>query len=250
MKNIIYLFLIIVISVAILNCSSGLGSDYSEETGLINQNGNVVKDTLVYTDTLRFTGNIPVWATNKKFDSIIKDGNDYEIKYPENVLSPNLPVDVTEYYKISVPYSSRGGYHIVSYKDTNKLKELWLEQIFRKSAGDGKVFAIRNRENNRDKDNFQKEQDGRQDYYYFKDNGDIVYKCGDKNSYTKEILVKRFIGAVIVDYRKVTEKSNPEEGIFRKDKIENTGEWTVGAIYKMVINVNEARNMFKDGRGL
>ena len=247
MKNIIYLFLIIVISVAILNCSSGLGSDYSQETGLINQNGKVVKDTLVYTDTLRFTGNIPVWATNKKFDSIIKDGNDYEIKYPENVLSPNLPVDVTEYYKISVPYSSRGGYHIVSYKDTNKLKELWLEQIFRKSAGDGKVFAIRNRENSRDKDNFQKEQYGRQDYYYFKDNGDIVYKGGDKNSYTKEILIKRFIGAVIVDYRKVTEKSNPEEGIFRKDKIENTGEWTVGAIYKMVINVNEARNMFKGG---
>ena len=243
MKNLIYLFLIIVISVAILTCSSGLESDYSEETGLINQSGKVVKDTLIYTDTLRFTGNIPVWATNKKFDSIIKDGSDYEIKYPENVLSPNLPVDATEYYKIVVPYSGIGHY-MVSYKDTNRLKEIWLNQIFRKNAGDGKVFAIRNRENSRDKDNFQKEEDGRQDYYYFKDNGDIVYKGGDKNNKTGETLMKRFVGAVIVDYRKVTDRTDWHNNNYAADKIEHTGEYTIGGIYKMAITVNEARNKF------
>ena len=253
MKKVIYLFLIIVIAVVMSACASGLGSDNSNQTGLIDQNGNIIKDTLIYTDTVRLTGNIPIWATNKKDynikTNVSSDGysNYYEIKYPDEILAPNYPNNATDYYKIFVPYTGSGYYHTVSYKDTNKLKQLWFDQIKRKGKSDGKIFAIRNRDNNRDRNNFQNDHNGRKDYYYFKDNGDIVYRGGDKNIETNEYLIKRFVGAIIVDYRKVIEKSHPEEGIFKKDKIENTEEWTVGAIYKMVINVNEARRLFKDG---
>ena len=254
MKKIIYTFLTAVIAAFMLMVSCADKTDNNlSQTGLIDQNGNIIKDTLIYTDTVRLTGNIPIWATNKK-DYNIKtnvslDGysNYYEIKYPDEILAPNYPNNATDYYQIFVPYTGGGYYHTVSYKDTNKLKQLWFDQIKRKGKSDGKIFAIRNRDNNRDRNNFQNDHNGRKDYYYFKDNGDIVYKGGDKNIETNEYLIKRFVGAIIVDYRKITEKSHPEEGIFKKDKIENTGEWTVGAIYKMVINVNEARRLFKDG---
>ena len=254
MKKIIYTFLTAVIAAFMLMVSCADKADNNlSQTGLIDQNGNIIKDTLIYTDTVRLTGNIPIWATNKK-DYNIKtnvslDGysNYYEIKYPDEILAPNYPNNATDYYQIFVPYTGGGYYHTVSYKDTNKLKQLWFDQIKRKGKSDGKIFAIRNRDNDRDRNNFQNDHNGRKDYYYFKDNGDIVYKGGDKNIETNEYLIKRFVGAIIVDYRKITEKSHPEEGIFKKDKIENTGEWTVGAIYKMVINVNEARRLFKDG---
>ena len=242
MKNLIYLFVIIVMTLTINTCAKVLEKDNLSQTGLLDQNGNLIKDTLIYTNRVSFTGNIPIWATNKKFDSVIKDGNDYEIKYPDNVISPNLPDSPTDYYRIFVPYSGKD-YYTISYKDTNRLKELWLNHIFRRGRSDGKVFAIRNRGNNRDKDNFQKEHEGRQDYYYFKDNGDIVYKGGDKNNKTGETLMKKFVGAVIVDYRKVTERTAWDNN-YEADKIEHTGEYTIGGIYKMAINVNEARNKF------
>ena len=250
MKRLINLFLVAVITVVISTCSSGLGSNNSNQTGLIDQNGNIIKDTLIYTDTVRVTGNIPIWATNKK-DYTIKtnissDGysNYYEIQYPGEIFVPNLPHNVTDYYKILVPYSLGGYYHTVSYKDTNKLKQLWLDQINRRGKSDGKVFAIRNRDNKRDIDSFQKQEGSRYDYYYFKDNGDIVYKGGDKNNPLTETVVKKFVGAVIVDYRKCTDRTDWHNNNYAADKIENTGEYTVGAIYKMAINVNEARSKF------
>ena len=60
-----------------------------------------------------------------------------------------LPNDnPSDYYKIRVPFGVGGdGYTNVSYKDTNKLKQLWLDQINRKAVNDGKVFAIRNKGN-------------------------------------------------------------------------------------------------------
>ena len=81
-----------------------------------------------------------------------------------------------DYYKIRVPFAIGGeGYTNVNYKDTNTLKQLWFDQINRKAVGDGKVFAIRNRSNNRDANNFQKKHThgnySAQDYYYFNENG-------------------------------------------------------------------------------
>ena len=255
MKKIVYLFLIIVIAVVMSACASGLGSDNSNQTGLIDQNGNIIKDTLIYTNSVRVTGNIPIWATNKK-DYTIKTNagsggysNYYEIQYPDGILAPNLPQNATDYYKLFVPYSESSGYHTVSYKDTNRLKQLWLNQIKRKGSSDGKVFAIRNRDNNRDMNNFQKHKDAILDYYYFKDNGDIVYKGGDKTGPYQEIVMKKFVGAVIIDFRKVTRRWN-QSIPYKPDQIENSGEWTVGAIYKMAVNVNDARRRFKDEKFL
>ena len=254
MKNIIYLFVIAVISVifGIVSCADkeGINSNSYSQTGLIDQSGNIVRDTLTYTNTLRFTGNIPIWATNVK-DYTIKtnvDLNYVEINYNDAILTPNLPDDPSDIYKIFVPYSSRD-YYTVNYKDTNKLKQLWFEQINRKGPSDGKVFAIRNKSNDRDANNFQKEIDGRYDYYYFRDNGDIVWKGGDKTDSSKEIVIKRFVGAVIVDYRKVRYRTSQLEKK-GKDTFYYTGEYTVGAIYKMAVGVNEARDMFANGGNL
>ncbi|WP_242003178.1 hypothetical protein [Brachyspira aalborgi] len=141
------------------------------------------------------------------------------------------------------------GYFNVSYKDTNRLNKIWFAQIQRKGENDGKVFAIRNRANDRDMNNFQNSNNGREDYYYFSDNGDIYYKGGDKTNTTGSILIKRFVGAVIVDYRTVKERTEPDAGVTHQDVIHHTGEYTVGAIYKMAINVNEARRLFADAGG-
>ena len=213
---------------------------------MIDQNGNLITNSLIKTNVLRFSGSIPYWATNNKFNySITKDGDDFEIKYTENVVTtnPDLEVDASDYYQIMLPYAGVG-YYTVSYKDTNRLNQLWFDQIQRKGRDDGKVFAIRNRDNDRDMNNFQTEKNGRYDYYYFKDNGDIVYKGGDKNSGAGETLIKRFVGAVIVNYRKITYRTRPWQGDFFEDKWEDTGEYTIGAIYKMAIDVNRARQKF------
>ena len=248
MKKAIYTFLGIVIMA--IGCSNGLNKNDLNQTGLLDQNGNVVKGTLVYTNVVKFKTNIPSWATNESMGKYSietteeEDDTTYEIIYETNYVLPNMPESPTDYYKLRVPWAGGGNdYVTVSYKDINTLKKLWLDQIMRKGAGDGRVFAIRNRENNRDINNFQNKHGGRYDYYYFKDNGDIVYKGGDKNDPDKEYLVKRFVGATIVDYRKVEQRSSLSS-IREDDKINYTGEYTVGAIYKMCIDVNQARKLF------
>lgn len=130
-----------------------------------------------------------------------------------------------DYYNVRVPFGVEGdGYTNVSYKDTNKLKQLWFEQINRKAVNDGKVFAIRNRGNNRDANNFQiKHTHGKysaQDYYYFNEHGHIVYK--EDNT-----IIKKLVGAVIIPYRDITIKRGDYEnswtiqknGITWKEKI-------------------------------
>ena len=252
MKNQIYLFINAVISVLfmIVSCADKEDASSYSKTGLVDQNGNIVSDTLIYTNIIRFTGNIPIWATNHKFNySIISNGDNFEIQYPENVASPNLPNNPSDTYKIFVPCSGGDDYYTVNYKDTNRLKRLWFDQIFRKGESDGKVFAIRNKSNDKDANNFQSKINGRYDYYYFRDNGDIVWKGGNKNGNEKEIVIKRFVGAVIVDYRKVRYRTSQLEKK-GKDTFYYTGEYTVGAIYKMAVGVNEARNMFANGGNL
>lgn len=176
------------------------------------------------------------------------------IKYETNTVyktndTANTTYNVLDYYNIYVPYAGgMNGYFNVSYKDTNQLNKIWFAQIQRKGENDGKVFAIRNRANDRDMNNFQNSHNGREDYYYFADNGDIYYKGGDKIDKNKEILVKKFVGATIVDYRTVQKRTSqlPKRGL---DQIINTGEYTVGGIYKMAIDVNDARERFADASG-
>ena len=259
MRRLIYLFLIAVITVAILSCAKSVADKNLNQTGMFDQSGNLISDTLIYTNQLTFTGNIPIWATNIKIGYIIKTNivnitkTNYQVSYESNYYLPSYPERPTDYYRVRLPYAGGSDYYTVSYRDVQTLKQLWLNQIKRKGAGDGRVFAIRNKENNggflNENDHFQSLHDGRYDYYYFKDNGDIVYKGGDKNSKTGETLVKRYIGAVIVDYRTVEKRWN-QSSIHEPDKIKNTGEWTIGAIYKMAITVNEARDRFASSDGL
>ncbi|WP_432632283.1 hypothetical protein [Brachyspira sp.] len=260
MRNLIYLFLIVVIAIVMSACSNNLGAKNLNQTGLLDKSGNLITNTLIRTNVAYFRGTIPIWATNGKYDYVIttnvisgsdKDSIEIEIKYTDNVIFPDVPEDASDYYSIIVPYAGKT-YYTVSYKDTNRLKQLWLDQIQRKGQSDGKVFAIRNRDNNRDINNFQNLKEdskgaSRYDYYYFKDNGDIVYKGGDKNVWTNEHVMKKLVGAVIVDYRKCVERTDWHNNNYAADKIENTGEWTVGAIYKMATPVNEARELFKNG---
>ncbi len=186
---------------------------------------------------------------------------------------PNFPKDYTglpndtilpddnpsDYYKVRVPFAVGGdGYTNVSYKDTNKLRQLWLEQIGRKAANDGKVFAIRNKANNRDANNFQNRHThgeySAQDYYYFNENGDIVWK-EDNNT------IKKFMGAVIIEYRDINMEMGHKTRFGINDNRKaivniswsKRGEYTVGAIYANTLTTEQARekydgdNPFKEG---
>ena len=85
-----------------------------------------------------------------------------EIEYWTNVLTPNLPDNPTDLYRIYVPFAGkRDGYYTMDYRDYNGLKQIWLDQVNRKGASDGKVFFIRNKANNGNYENFQdKHTDG------------------------------------------------------------------------------------------
>ena len=164
-----------------------------------------------------------------------------------------------DYYRIRVPFAIDGdGYTNVSYKDTNKLKQLWFDQINRKAIGDGRVFAIRNRNNNRDANNFQKKHThgsySAQDYYYFNENGDIVWK--EDNT-----IIKKFIGAIITEYRDVLDhRKMGAKNIWLDNSSaiidyswKQKGILTIGGIYANTLTTEDARSKyagddpFKDG---
>lgn len=254
MKKLIICSLILIVLMSVMfSCAKNMDGNINQ-TGLFDQNGNLITNTLIYTNRITFTGNIPIWATSFSDDyeaitnitvtNTITITN-IHLKYKTNYYLPNMPDSPTDYYKVRVPFAISGtDYITVSYKDIPRIRQLWLDQIKRKGTADEKlnVFAIRNRDNNggfwfQDKD-FQSMRDGIYDYYYFADNGDIYYKGGDKNNKNKDILVKRFVGATLVDYIK--------DGTINELK-NRTGEWTVGGIYRMAIDVNEARERFKGG---
>ena len=166
-----------------------------------------------------------------------------------------LPNDnPSDYYRIRVPFgvNSGEGYIDVSYKDTNKLRQLWFDQINRKAANDGKVFAIRNKANNRDANNFQNNHKhgnySAQDYYYFNENGDIVYK--EDNT-----IIKKFVGAIITEYRDVTIKNGHRANFGFNDNRQaidghggitwkQKGIYTLGAIYANALTTEEARSKY------
>ena len=193
-------------------------------------------------------------TTNPGGDTTNPGGGDTDNGDDTTILPNDNPSD---YYRIRVPFAVGGdGYTNVSYKDTNKLKQLWFDQINRKAVNDGKVFAIRNRANNRGINNFQSRhthgQYSAQDYYYFNENGDIVYK--EDNT-----IIKKLVGAIITEYRDVDKKMGAKNiWIDNSQAIINIswtlkGIYTVGAIYANTMTTEEARtkyagdNPFKDG---
>ena len=248
MRKIIYgLFLIASMSVAFIACADRDLNQNLSETGLIDQNGNIVTNTLTVTNWVHITNEIDLWVTN----IIDADGNGpwvsvtnnvTNVIWETNVVVPNLPDKPTDNYKIYVPWAGKGdGYYTVNYKDTARLKQLWLDQVQRKGVGDGRVFAIRNRANNRGEHDFYKvhKEKGYEaaDYYYFNANGDIIYKPDNT-------VIKRFKGAVIVSYRNITEKKYGIGGNWGgvvKYNWQNTGKYTVGAIYEMAMSTEDAR---------
>ena len=158
--------------------------------------------------------------------------------------SITFPEEVGSLYTVDVPFASSKQV-VVDYRDTAKLNQLWLDQINRKAANDGKVFAIRNGRNPHGPNDFQKslpakdENGNLQDYYYFDSKGDIYYKPDNR-------LIKQFVGAIIVDYVNCTKKNYGNEDSVTHEYA-HTGQWTVGAIYKMALGEADAREIYGSG---
>ena len=254
MKKSIYLLLVVVLATAIA-CKSNTMSNFSEETGLIDEatgkvwtNGFVKTDTVTATEeTIRgYTNAAPVKEIITQY---VQGEKEYIIKYVTNETVAQLPDKPGAKYRISVLWTesseARGIFVDVDYRDTARLNRLWLEQINREGAKDGKVFAIRNGRNPYGIEDFQKslpakdENGNLQDYYYFDSKGDIYYKPDNR-------LIKKFVGAIIVPRIYVTKKNygfndsvTHEYGVSK--------EYTVGALYKMAISGDEANSIY--GRG-
>ena len=258
MKKSIYLllFLIVVLATAIACKSKPTQlSQFTTETGLIDEatgkvwtNGFIETDTVTATEeTLRgYTNLAPVKEIITQY---VQGEKEYIIKYVTNETVAQLPDKPGAKYRISVLWTesseARGIFVDVDYRDTARLNRLWLEQINREGAKDGKVFAIRNGRNPYGIEDFQKslpakdENGNLQDYYYFDSKGDIYYKPDNR-------LIKKFVGAIIVPRIYVTKKNygfadsvTHEYGVSK--------EYTVGALYKMAISGDEANSIY--GRG-
>ena len=256
MKKSIYLLLILIVVLATaIACKSNTMSNFSEETGLIDEatgkvwtNGFIETDTVTATEeTIRgYTNAAPVKEIITQY---VQGEKEYIIKYVTNETVAQLPDKPGAKYRISVLWTesseARGIFVDVDYRDTARLNRLWLEQINREGAKDGKVFAIRNGRNPYGIEDFQKslpakdENGNLQDYYYFDSKGDIYYKPDNR-------LIKKFVGAIIVPRIYVTKKNygfadsvTHEYGVSK--------EYTVGALYKMAISGDEANSIY--GRG-
>ena len=284
MRKHIYILtaLAIIVSVYTMACKSKPTqlSQFTTETGLIDEatgkvwtNGFIETDTVTATEeTLRgYTNLAPVKEIITQY---VKGETQYIIKYVTNETVAQLPDKPGAKYRISVLWTedssqARGIFVDVDYRDTARLKQLWLDQINRKAFNDGRVMAIRNGRNKNDVNNFQKQLDyyyfaangdihyakdnrlikkflpakdengNLQDYYYFDSKGNIYYKPDNR-------LIKKFVGAIIVPRIYVTKKNygfadsvTHEYGVSK--------EYTVGALYKMAISGDEANSIY--GRG-
>ena len=245
MKKSIYLLLILIVVLATaIACKSKPTqlSQFTTETGLIDEatgkvwtNGFIETDTVTATEeTLRgYTNLAPVKEIITQY---VKGETQYIIKYVTNETVAQLPDKPGTKYRISVPFASKDKVD-VDYRDTARLKQLWLDQINRKAFNDGRVMAIRNGRNKNDVNNFQKQLD----YYYFAANGDIHYAKDNR-------LIKKFVGEVIVDYVN-TNKKNYGYADSVTHEYRHTGEYTVSGIYKMAISGDEAENIYGYGDG-
>ena len=255
MKKSIYLLLILIVVLATaIACKSKPTqlSQFSEETGLIDEaTGKIWTNSFIETDTVTATEETLRGYTNlapvkEIITQYVKGETQYIIKYVTNETVAQLPDKPGAKYRISVLWTEGGAWEFdVDYRDTAKLNKLWLGQINREGAKDGKVFAIRNGRNPYGIEDFQKslpakdENGNLQDYYYFDSKGDIYYKPDNR-------LIKKFVGAIIVPRIYVTKKNygfadsvTHEYGVSK--------EYTVGALYKMAISGDEANSIY--GRG-
>lgn len=254
MRKHIYILtaLAIIVSVYTMACKSNTMSQFTEETGLIDEaTGKVWTNGFVKTDTVTATeetirGYTNVGAVKEIITQYVQGEKEYIIKYVTNETISQLPDKPGAKYRISVLWTEGGAWEFdVDYRDTARLNRLWLEQINREGAKDGKVFAIRNGRNPYGIEDFQKslpakdENGNLQDYYYFDSKGDIYYKPDNR-------LIKKFVGAIIVPRIYVTKKNygfadsvTHEYGVSK--------EYTVGALYKMAISGDEANSIY--GRG-
>ena len=256
MKKSIYLLLILIVVLATaIACKSKPTqlSQFTTETGLIDEatgkvwtNGFIETDTVTATEeTLRgYTNLAPVKEIVTQY---VKGETQYIIKYVTNETVAQLPDKPGTKYRVSVLWTDGEANDIfdVDYRDTARLNRLWLGQINREGAKDGKVFAIRNGRNPYGIEDFQKslpakdENGNLEDYYYFDSKGNIYYKPDNR-------LIKKFVGAIIVPRIYVTKKNygfndsvTHEYGVSK--------EYTVGALYKMAISGDEANSIY--GRG-
>ena len=259
MRKHIYILtaLAIIVSVYTMACKSKPTqlSQFSEETGLIDEaTGKIWTNSFIETDTVTATEETLRGYTNlapvkEIITQYVQGEKEYIIKYVTNETVAQLPDKPGAKYRISVLWTesseARGIFVDVDYRDTARLNRLWLEQINREGAKDGKVFAIRNGRNPYGIEDFQKslpakdENGNLQDYYYFDSKGDIYYKPDNR-------LIKKFVGAIIVPRIYVTKKNygfadsvTHEYGVSK--------EYTVGALYKMAISGDEANSIY--GRG-
>lgn len=100
-------------------------------------------------------------------------------------------------YTVYIPWALEGhDYAVVSYQDTNVLDKLWKKHITRAGANDGKEFFIKNKANTRSIENFKSGND----YYYFDENFDVIFKAHETKAGEKYIL-KKYLGAVITWYK-------------------------------------------------
>ena len=143
---------------------------------------------------------------------------------------PTFPGDT--YYNVYIPfvkYSSEDAAWItvVSWQDTNTLAQIWKDIIDGGKDNDGKRWIIR------DGDNRQNDPlNG--NYYYFDKNFDIVYVHENRNEHTAsgyKMKVKEFLGGVIVKY---SGGGKP-------------GTWTVGGLYKTVLNKEKNNSKGQQG---
>ena len=256
MRKHIYILtaLAIIVSVYTMACKSKPTqlSQFSEETGLIDEaTGKIWTNSFIETDTVTATEETLRGYTNlapvkEIITQYVKGETQYIIKYVTNETVAQLPDKPGAKYRISVLWTEGGAWEFdVDYRDTAKLNKLWLGQINREGAKDGKVFAIRNGRNPYGIEDFQKslpakdENGNLQDYYYFDSKGDIYYKPDNR-------LIKKFVGAVIVDYVNTTKKNYGFADSVTHEYA-HTGEYTVAGIYKMVISGDEAADIYGKG---
>ena len=132
MKKLIYLFLTITIAalIGIISCAKDEANNMSQ-TGLLDQNGNIISGTLIRTNRIWVTNYVEKWTTNAGIHDITtNDDGSIKIEYITNIFYPNLPENATDLYRIYVPFAGVGdGYYTVDYRDYNGLKPLWLSLI-------------------------------------------------------------------------------------------------------------------------
>lgn len=212
MKNYLLFALISLVLATNIACSKKptLFSNF-DMTGLVDDYGNLITK-FYYTNIIYITNYVTNTDRTVETNVITNILKEY-IQVPD-------PHENWHKYQIWVPYAAKSelGYnsYVVSYKDYDKLKELWLSQLKREGESDRKYFFIRSGKNMESTENFQKNGE----YFLFDDSGDMYYK-------KLNLKVKELVGAIIVKAR---------NGTSGQGKV--SGQYTVGGLYRLAVDRN------------